>query len=263
MDQKTIDRLRELHKATAPTLKHRYDASVVMGIFQVEYYEITHARLPALLDAAERETERADALAGTHVTMLRERKRAERAEAERDKLKAENERFIKWNQDMVAKSAGGGTLDGYRELGQRAAAAETRAERAEALLRRIIGPNVGTDRQAAMREARELLDQSASMCPAFGDRAFALLAEAFNRDRTHGIVSATPIKDAIDAAVPEGFRLDDYDPNYRKKVRVRLWNQRYGLDSVHTYGDGPTVDAAIADAVGKIKMPAPPTAPDD
>jgi hypothetical protein len=37
-----------------------------------------------------------------------------------------------WNQQMVEKAAGGGTLDGYRALGQRVAKAETRAEAAEA-----------------------------------------------------------------------------------------------------------------------------------
>lgn len=41
----------------------------------------------------------------------------------------EIERLRKWNADMVAKAASGGTLDGYREMGARIAARE--AERAK------------------------------------------------------------------------------------------------------------------------------------
>ena len=37
-----------------------------------------------------------------------------------------------WNRAMVAKAASGGVLDGYREMGAKLAAAETRAEKAEA-----------------------------------------------------------------------------------------------------------------------------------
>lgn len=48
-------------------------------------------------------------------------------------LYAENERLVKFNQDTVSKIAEG-RLDGYRELGQRAADAETKCD---ALKRRV------------------------------------------------------------------------------------------------------------------------------
>lgn len=49
----------------------------------------------------------------------------------------------RWNQQMVEKAADGGTLDGYRGLGQRAAKADARAEAAErdAIERRLREPD--------------------------------------------------------------------------------------------------------------------------
>jgi hypothetical protein len=56
--------------------------------------------------------------------------------AERDALRARAEKAEEWNRQMVEKVADGGTLDGYRELGMKVAAAESRAEAAEAKLER-------------------------------------------------------------------------------------------------------------------------------
>lgn len=45
-----------------------------------------------------------------------------------DAQAAENERLREWNRQIVEKAAAGGTLDGYRELGARVAAAESLAD---------------------------------------------------------------------------------------------------------------------------------------
>ena len=58
------------------------------------------------------------------------------------KLKEQVAELQKWNADMVAKAASGGVLDGYRELGQRAANAEARAEAAEAELSKMKARHV-------------------------------------------------------------------------------------------------------------------------
>jgi hypothetical protein len=55
------------------------------------------------------------------------------AEVEKERDKAQS-----FGQDMVARAASGGVLDGYRELGARAAAAESRADAAEAKLAQAV-----------------------------------------------------------------------------------------------------------------------------
>jgi len=63
---------------------------------------------------------------------------AEQALDALDARDAEIARLAKWNQDMVAKAASGGALDGYRELGARAARAEAEVERLRGYITRYL-----------------------------------------------------------------------------------------------------------------------------
>lgn len=111
--------------------------------------------------------------------------RAEAAEAEAKALhdeiatlRADLERARKWNADMVAKAAEGGTLDGYREMGARLAKAEERAEKAEA------------ERDEALETLREIAtslswgrDRMQAQARAHLDRADPPAPDRLHRDR--------------------------------------------------------------------------------
>ena len=73
-------------------------------------------------------------------------------------VKAERDKAQRFGQDMVARAASGGVLDGYRELGARAAAAETRADAAQAAITRAY--QRGLDAAASYHDEIALHDQS-------------------------------------------------------------------------------------------------------
>ena len=61
---------------------------------------------------------------------------ADLADAAHD-VRDENERLREWNRQMVEKAASGGTLDGYRELAEKVAAAENERDKARAEVERL------------------------------------------------------------------------------------------------------------------------------